>query len=456
MTDKVPYSQQAEEALLGAVMVNPDLLLLIGDRLKPDDFFFVRHSYIWQAVNRLTRRNDAVDYMTIANELIGMGQLEIIGGPAYLTQLIGAAPTSTHGETYAEIVKRASVRRQLLEAADNIKALAHNEDLSLENVTLQSESRLLAVTQYGIPSTEQGMGEVMSTTADTVEDRYMNGTPAFVPTGFLAIDKMLGGLEIASYHVLAALTSTGKSLFSLTMAWQQAKLGLRVLLVSNEATIDKMGFRLAAMESGVNSTKLRTGKITQEEYSRFVEASGRIAKLPLWVDYQHGLTPLGLKTKIARRMNETGLDIVIVDGIYKMKHDDNYGDKRVLELENISDDMLELSRDMKIPVFCTHQVKPEVRSRGSVNKNGQFVGDCRPRGEDDLRWCSKIGIDADSLFFLHRQSMFDPTFDMPNHVEFIARKSRDNVVGAQSLYFERAVPVFKDGTVRKVDLGDVS
>lgn len=456
----IPYSQEAEEAVIGAVIVNPNLYIIIAEFLKADDFFLIRHNYIWQALNRLWDRGDDIDYLTIAEELQSLGWLEMIGGPAHLTTLISAAPTSTHGETYAEIVRRAAVRRRLLLAADQIKGLAMNEAKPLEDVVLDAEKLLNDVTQEGVKSTDERIGAVVQRVADDIEKRIQKGgqTHLFLPTGFKDFDAVFYGLERGKYHVLAALTSFGKSLLTLTIAYRMAKQGFGVYLISNEAQKEDMIYRLIGIETGINYKKVRKATdLTPQEQGRVLEAMKNVSELGIVLDYDADLSPKKLRAKFERRRRTTQIDVVIVDGIYNMVADDagRYRGDRTRELEDISHALLDFPRDTNVAFLATHQVASRIKSRVKKSANGKLTGDARPVGESDLERCSRIGRDADVLMFLHRQSYFDPNTEFPNQTEWIVNKGRDIGTGTISLYFDRGHEGFLDARVQSFDLSNL-
>ena len=219
MTDQsAPYSQEAEEAVLGAVIVNPNAFLTVASFLNKDDFFFMRHNYIWEALGRLNERKEGVDYVTLAKELQGMGHLELIGGPAYLTQLINAAPSSQNAEIYGKLVERAAIRRKLITAADEIKTLARDEDMTIETVTSEVENRLFTVTDRQVKREFVPMNIAVSEYFDRIEHLMTHQEESLgVPSGFRDLDTLLGGFQRSDLLIFAARPGMGKCVTSDTL-----------------------------------------------------------------------------------------------------------------------------------------------------------------------------------------------------------------------------------------------
>lgn len=211
LTAQIPHSQEAEEAVIGAVLVNPESFLAIASFLKPDDFYILRHQFIWDALTRLSNRNDQIDYVTVQEELRALGRLNEIGGPAYLTQLINSAPNSTHAEVYGRIVERAALRRRLLTAADEIKKLAMDEELPIEKVTDEAESKLFNVTERKLKRDVVTLQDSINEYFERIEYLMQNqDEPLGLPTGFRDLDGLLGGLQRSDLLIFAGRPGMGK------------------------------------------------------------------------------------------------------------------------------------------------------------------------------------------------------------------------------------------------------
>ncbi|HEX2620477.1 MAG TPA: replicative DNA helicase [Phototrophicaceae bacterium] len=442
---EAPFSEEAEEAVIGAVLINPDSYLSVASFLKDDDFYFLRHQYIWQALNRLSERDEPVDYLTLSQELRDMDWLETIGGLPYLTRLINNTPTSIHAEFYARIVERTAIRRRLLVAADEIKALAHNEQLDIENVITQAEQRMFNVTDRQLKREFVPLRDAVSDYFDQIEHLMQNPQITMgTPSGFRDLDEILGGFQRSDLLIFAGRPGMGKTSFMLSTAVNAARLGARVAIFTMEMGADQLVQRMISMETGINSHQLRLGRLSQQEYSRFVEAAGRISRFQIFIDDTPALNPLQMRTKCRRLQHEYGLDLVMVDYLQLMNSGGTYENNRVQEISFISRAMKELARELNVPIFSAAQLSRAVEQRQ----------DKRPL-LSDLRESGAIEQDSDIVMFLYRDVVYNETTEFPNQAEVIVAKHRNGATGTISLYFDNTLTKFMDGAVRRVDLGDI-
>jgi replicative DNA helicase len=364
LIQQAPYSQEAEEAVLGAVMINPESFLAVASFLTADDFFILRHGYIWEAMTRIVERNDRLDTLTVQEELRAHGRLNDIGGPAYLMQLINNTPTSVHAEVYGRLVERAALRRRLLTAADEIKSLAMDETLTTENVTSEAESRLFRVTERNLRRDIIPMREAIIDYYTKVEHLMQHqDEPLGLPTGFRDLNELLGGLQRSDLLIFAGRPGMGKTSFLLSVALNAANIGARIAIFSMEMGADQIVQRFISMDTGINTQKLRLGQLTPEEWRRFVQSSGRLGNLRIWIDDSPALTPLQLRTKCRRLAHEFGLDLVILDYIQLMNAGSGYENNRVQEISYISRNLKEIARELNVPLFTAAQLSRAVEQR---------------------------------------------------------------------------------------------
>ncbi len=382
-TSIAPYSQDAEEAVLGAVLINPEAFFNVASFLKPDDFFILRHQYIWEGMFRLTERNEMLDLITVREELRQQGRLTEIGGPGYLTQLTVNVPTSIHAEVYGRLVERAAVRRRLLNAADEIRGLAMDETLTLDKVTSDAESKLFEVTERNMRRDLVPMREAISDYFDQLEHLMQHpDEPLGLPTGFRDLDTLLGGLQRSDLLIFAGRPGMGKTSFLLSVALNAAKLGARILIFTMEMGSEQIVQRLVSMETGINTQKLRLGQLSQQEWARFVQASGRLGALSIVIDDTPSMTPLQIRTKSRRMAHELGIDLIIIDYLQLMSAGVGYENNRVQEISYISRSLKELARELNVPVFSAAQLSRAVESRqdkrpqlSDLRESGCLTGD---------------------------------------------------------------------------------
>jgi len=442
---QAPYSQEAEEAVIGAVLVNAESFITVSSFLAVEDFYILRHQFLWEAMQRISERNEPIDYLTVQEELRTMGRLNDIGGPAYITQLINTVPTSVHAEIYGRLVERAAIRRRMLIAADEIKALALDEDLAIEQVTTDAESRLFKVTERNVRRDVINLREALGDYFDRIEHlmQYPNETIG-LPTGFRDIDTMLGGLQRSDLLIFAGRPGMGKTSFLLSVTSNAAKLGGRIAIFSMEMGADQLVQRLISMETGINSQKLRLGQLNQRDWNLFVQAVKRMDAFRIFIDDSPALTPLQLRTKCRRLVHEHGLDLVVVDYLQLMNGGGNFENNRVQEISYISRSLKELARELNVPVFTAAQLSRAVEQRH----------DKRPQ-LSDLRESGSIEQDADIVMFLYRDVVYNEATEFPNRADILVSKHRNGPTGTVSLHFENSLTKFTDAKTQTVDLGNL-
>ena len=393
---EAPYSQEAEEAVIGAVLINPNAFVNIASFLQPDDFFFLRHKYIWQAMARVHERREAIDPLILVQELREMGVNEEVGGTAYLTQVMAATPSSVHAEVYGRIVERTAIRRRLLATADEIRALALNEELAIDNVTNEAESRLFTVTERQTKREFVTMNEAVNEYFDRIEHLMQTEMAGLgVPSGYRDLDALLGGFQKSDLLIFAGRPGMGKTSFMLSTGVNMARLGARVAIFTMEMGVDQLVQRMISMETGISTQKLRLGQLNQQEYTRFVEAAGRVSRFPIFVDDTPALNPNQMRTKCRRLQHEHGIDIIFVDYLQLMNAGGAYQNNRVQEVSYISRHLKELARELNVPIFSAAQLSRAVEQRQDKRP---VLSDLRESG------C----VTGDSLVYLADEGCYAP------------------------------------------------
>ena len=443
---QIPASLEAEQALLGAFLLEPKSFLSIAALLSGEDFFLKRHEHIWNAFSRLQERNDAIDYVTLSRELQDMSVLDEIGGPAYLTNLVNNTPTAVHAEVYGEMVARTSTRRKMLEASDSIRKLAHDEELPIDKVISEAEEALFAVSNSQIKREFVPLADALSDYWDEMEKLLEIGAGTVgMPTGFKMLDDLLGGFQKSDLVVFAGRPGMGKTSWMLTVALQLARRDQRVAIFTMEMGVEQMVQRLISMETGIRIQKLRTANISSREQSRLSQAMGSIANLPLFIDDTPSITPIEMRTKCRRLQHEHGLDIVMVDYMQLMSAGKAYENNRVQEISFISRSLKELARELNVCLLSTAQLSRAVEQRQ----------DKRPQ-LSDLRESGSIEQDADAVMFLYRDEVYNPdTTEFPNQADVLLSKHRHGPTGTVQLYFEKSITKFLDVNLQRVDLSNL-
>lgn len=444
-----PHSVKTEEALLGAILINPDAIAEISSFLMPDDFYIVRNGYVYEAMLRLQRRGESIDLLTVTNELHDLQLDDTVGGAAYLTYLVNNTRSSLNAEVYARFVERAAVRRRLIEAAGDIAKYAHQTDVDLNEVVDRSESRLFSVTERSTKKDMIPIRRAMAEYFDRIEYLFENrDEPIGVPTGFTDIDKLLGGMQRSDLLILAARPGMGKTSLTLNVALNAARYGnARVAIFSLEMSNEQLVQRLVSAETGINTQRLRLGQLEDHEWERFAQAASALSQVPLFLDDTPAITPLHMRGKCRRLYREHGIDLIIVDYLQLMtiggglEEGGSRSTNRVQEVSAISRQLKELARELNVPILAASQLSRAVESRS----------DKRPV-LSDLRESGSIEQDADVVMFIYRDEVYNEDTERPNQADIIVAKHRNGPIGAVTLYFRKELTQFANLKSTDIDL----
>ena len=426
MTD-APYSQESEEAVIGAVLTSPLAYLNIAAFLKADDFFFLRHSYIWAAIGRLEQRGSPIDILTVCEELQAHSQLMEIGGPAFLTQLISNTPTSAHAEVYGALVMYASKRRQLMQAAETIKALALDETMSYKEVATLSEAKLMSVTVSEHKKEDTDIESVVHEYMDDYErlaELRKQGIVPGLPTGYPSVDTIIGGAYKGELTIIAGPPKAGKSTYNLNVARNRAKAGAHVVIAILEMNQAAVVRKFISMETGIPVHCLKNAELTPQQWSLFVEASQKISKWNVHIiDDYPAMSPLDLRRELRRIMHNEQVDYVLVDGLWRMSSD-KPSEKRHEEIARALRDLTVIAAKMRIPIDLVHQFNAAPNGRG----------DPRPV-LSDLGGSIAAQTDPYTIILLYRESFYKQ--DGSDELEVIIAANRDGNMDTAKLGFDK-------------------
>jgi replicative DNA helicase len=440
-----PHNREAEEAVVGAVLINPEAYYDLAQFLQPDDFYIVRHRWIWEAFTRLHEKRIPLDFLTVSEELESAGQLTEMGGPAFLTALLNQVPTSLHAEAYGRMVEADAIRRRMLTAANQIATLAYDERDSVENIIEESEKAIFNVSERRLRHDVQPIRQVMSEAYDRIDELAKRPGDIFgVPTGFIDLDRKLMGLQPSDLLVIAGRPGQGKSGFLLSVAKNAALLHKKhVAVFSLEMSNEQVALRLISQQTGIDSQHLRTGKLDESEMGLFVHAIEVLGDTQIYLDDTPAITPLALRTKCRRLHMEYGLDLIIVDYIQLMSGDTRT-ENRVQEVSYISRNLKVLARELNVPVLAAAQLSRAVEQRT----------DKRPV-LSDLRESGSIEQDADIVMFIYRPDQYEKDTIKQNVAEIIVSKHRNGPTGSVELVFMSNLAKFVDAERRNLDLSQI-
>jgi replicative DNA helicase len=442
----VLYSREAEEAVIGSILINPEAYYDVAPFLKADDFYIHRHQWIWEAFLRLHEQRVPLDILTISEELNQLGQLGEVGGPAYLTALINNVPTSLHAEAYGHIVEENAVRRKMLAAANDIARLAYQESAGIDDVMDGAEKAVFGVSERRLTRDLQPIQQVLSEYYDRIGQLASRGDEIFgVPTGFIDLDRLLMGLQPSDFIIIAGRPGMGKTAFMLSAAKNAAQTHKKhVAIFSLEMSNEQLVQRLISQETGIDSQRLRTGKLSEDEWPLFTHAIEVLSDTRVFLDDTPALTPLQLRTKSRRLHLEFGLDLIVVDYLQLMSSGSR-SENRVQEVSYISRNMKVLARELNVPVLAAAQLSRAVEQR--ADKEPQL---------SDLRESGSLEQDADIVMFIHRPEMYEKDTLKQNIAQIKIAKHRNGPVGMVELIFRNNLAKFENAATRVVDLSRIS
>ncbi len=441
----VPHNREAEEAVLGSVLVNPEAYYDVTQFLKADDFYIHRNRWIWDVFNRLHEQRMPIDFLTVSDELENIDLLEEIGGPAYLTSLINNVPTSLHAEAYGRIIEETSIRRKMLSAANNIAKLAYQQETSVESVMDEAEKAVFGVSERRLTRDLQSIQDVLSDYYDRIDQISRRGEEFFgIPTGFIDLDRLLSGLQGSDLVIVAGRPGMGKTALLLNIA-KNAGMALKrhVAVFSLEMSNEQLVQRLISQETGIDSQRLRTGKLEESEWPIFTEAIEKLNRTRIFLDDTPALTPLQLRTKCRRLHLEFNLDLVVVDYLQLMSGGTRI-ENRVQEVSYISRNLKVLARELNVPVLAAAQLSRAIEQR--TDKEPIL---------SDLRESGSLEQDADIVIFIHRPEVFEKDPTKQNLAQLKVAKHRNGPVGTVELIFRNNLVKFENAATRFVDLNKV-
>ena len=433
----LPHDVEAEEAVLGSILIDGECLTRLVPLLKEGAFYRERNQLCFDAALSLFQRDQAVDQVTLAGELARTEKLVLVGGMAYLSHLVSITPTSVHAEDYAQVISRTSSMRRLIDAGNRIIDLGYADTEDIEATMLQAENALFTVRGTGQPRSFVPLKEIydqyLQEQASAAADPEFSGMP--IMSGFPDLDEYLGGLQRADLIILGARPSMGKSSLAVNMAVNAAKSGQTCGVFSLEMTREQLAMRILASEAKIDSHRLRLGLYTHMEEDRIIDAIGRLSDLPVFIDDTPYQGMVEMRGKARRLALERGLDLLVVDYLQLVQGKQKWGQSnRVQEITEISRELKVLAGDLKVALIACSQLNRMVENRPNN----------RPR-LSDLRDSGSIEQDADVVMFIHREDVYTTEEewtqthlgqDYPRNIaEIIIAKHRKGPTGSIRLEF---------------------
>ena len=434
----LPHDVEAEEAIIGAMLIDGDSFLRVSSMIKGSDFYREKNATCFKSCEELFRRSEAIDQVTLARELARTNELESVGGMAYLSHLISITPTSANAEHYAHLIARTSTMRRLIGAASQISAIGYDDTDDVEATLRRAEDMLFQVRSG---QSERGFVPLRQVYDQFLEDRAAIADPsqssAPVMTSFTDLDELLGGLQRSDLLILGARPGIGKSTLALNITINAARNGAIAGVFSLEMSREQLALRILSADAGVDAHRLRLGLYTDAEEQRIIDSIGQLSELSVYLDDTPFQGMVEMRSKSRRLSQEHGLDLLVVDYLQLIQGSSRNrgGENRVQEIGEITRSLKGMARDLDIPIITCSQL-----SRVVENRQGH-----RPQ-LSDLRDSGSIEQDADIVMFIHREDVYsteeewaqqNPGRPFPHNIaEIIVAKHRHGPTDSVKLRFQ--------------------
>ena len=435
--DVQPHSLEAEQTVLGALMVDPDAIIKVSDLLTPEDFYDPTYKMVYAAISELYQGHQPIDIVTVSNKLADNKKLQDVGGSAFLAELASKVPTSAHVYKYGQIVKTKAVHRRIIQAGEQIKGLGFEIDREVPDLLEQVEKTVFQISATFLKDKFVHIRDILSARYEKFAEMHESKDSSIkgVPTGFAALDVKLSGFQPSDLIIIAARPSMGKTSLALNIAQNAAikhnkTVGIFSLEMSKEQLVD----RLFASMLGVDSWKLQKGKLEDKDFQNMGPIMDDLNKANVFIDDSMGSSIPELRAKARRLQMEHGLDMIIVDFLQLMSTGNaGYTGNRVQEISEISRSLKMLGRELKIPIVALSQLSRAVESRpGNIPQLS------------DLRESGSIEQDADVVLMMYREDYYEEDSDRPGITDIYVRKHRNGPTGRVELLFKKEQMRFYD------------
>lgn len=438
-----PHNVEAEQAILGGILINNDAMNQAMDFLSGDDFYREAHMVLFEGMVDLFNQGEPIDIITLSQILTKKNLLEKAGGTDYLASLVEAVSTSAGIVYHAKIVKDHSIKRKLINQCSIISESCFQEGGETEDLLEMAEQSIFNIAEEQVREGFQGLNEIITISFKKLEqtaeiDGYVTG----VPTGFDDFDRLTSGLQPSDLIIIAGRPSTGKTALALNIGYNAVrKTKKSVAVFSLEMSKQQLGIRLLGLDSGINAARLRTGELRGSDWTLLTDSANRLSELPIFIDDSSGIGVLGMKAKCRRLMKKHELNMVIVDYM-QLIQGRRSAESRQLEMSEISRMLKAMAKDLNVPVIALSQLNRKVEDR--PNKRPQLA---------DLRESGAIEQDADVIAFIYRDELYNPTSEENRNIaEIILSKQRNGPTGFFKLTFQREITRFRNYTQDEIPI----
>jgi replicative DNA helicase len=421
-----PQNMEAEQAVLGAIFLEPSALTLASEILIPEDFYRVAHQKIFNVMLDLSDKGKAIDLVTVTENLASSKLIEDVGGVSYLSELAASVPTAANIEYYARIVEEKALLRRLIRTASGIAEDGYMREDEVEALLAEAEKNIMEVAQRKGAGSFHNIKDVLVRTYDNIEEMHnRKGDITGLETGFTELDRMTAGFQRNDLIIVGARPSVGKTAFALNIAQNVAKkTGENVAIFSLEMGAEQLVMRVLCAEGNIDAQRLRTGSLTEEDWGKLTMAMGSLSNSGIFIDDTPGVRITDIRSKCRRLKQEHGLGMIMIDYLQLILGSGRAGENRQQEVSEISRSLKQLARELQVPVIALSQL-----SRGVEQRQ-----DKRPM-MSDIRESGSIEQDADIVAFLYRDDYYDKESEAKNIIEIIIAKQRNGPTGTVQLAF---------------------
>jgi len=429
-----PHNLEAEQVILGGILINNDALNQIVDLLSSDDFYRKAHSFIFEGMLTLCVRDEPVDIITLTHILEEGGKLDKIGGSDYLASLADATSTSAGIAYHSEIVRDLSTKRKLIEKCSHISDNCFQSTMETPEILDLAEQSVFEIAERNAGQSFYHLREVVKESFGKVESMaHGSGNITGISTGFTDIDNLTSGLQPSDLIIIAGRPSMGKTALALNIVYNAAiENNVGTALFSLEMSSMQLGIRLLGLDGMIDASRLRKGALQDDEWTRLIESTDRLSKLPIFIDDSSGLSALEMKAKARRLKKKHDISLVVIDYLQLMQSKRSV-ESRQQEISDISRSLKALAKDLNIPVVALSQLNRQVETRPS--KKPMLA---------DLRESGAIEQDADLIVFIYRDEHYNPTEENKDKAEIIIGKHRNGPVGMVNLLFRKQYTKFQN------------
>ncbi len=419
-----PHDIEAEQSVLGSMIIDKDAIICATEILKKEDFYRLDHQIIYNSIVELFSKGDPVDLITLKSKLDEKGFTQQVGGIRYISELANSVPTSAHIHKYTKIVEEKSLLRKLIKTSQQISALSFEGNETIEFIIDFAEKSIFDIMQNRHTEEFSHIKDILPKTFEKIEELYNNkGKTTGVPTGFVDLDLKMAGLQPSDLILIAARPSMGKTAFALNIVQNAAvKNNIKTAIFSLEMSKEQLVNRMLSAQTHIDSQKLRTGELEDNDWLNIAKAMAPLSSAPIYIDDTPGISVNEIRAKCRRLKLEKGLELIVIDYLQLMSGNNSKGENRQQEISEISRSLKALAREMKAPVIALSQLSRACETRS----------DHRPM-LSDLRESGAIEQDADVVAFLYRDEYYNPDTEKKGIAEVIIAKQRNGPTGTVDL-----------------------